>query len=237
VLISTIPINLLAALTGDPKLISETSQLCYSGTHVVGVGIHGSVPDHLKEKNWLYFPEDDCPFYRVTVFSNYSQYNVPGNGFWSLMAEVSESLFRQVDHSTIKKEVLHGMTTTRLLGGEKLASTWHYYAPQGYPTPTIDRDAHINAALDYLDARGILSRGRFGTWKYEVGNQDHTFMQGVEAVDRVLFGAPELTCWYPELVNGGQHRNQRMMFNQQSADAAAGDASVVFAKTAPVAKT
>jgi hypothetical protein len=26
----------------------------------------------------LYFPEDDCPFYRATIFSNYSPNNQPG---------------------------------------------------------------------------------------------------------------------------------------------------------------
>jgi protoporphyrinogen oxidase len=233
-LISTIPVNLLAELISHPKLIYETSQLRYSGTHVVGIGLHGNAPDHLKEKNWIYFPENDCPFYRATIFSNYSPHNAPGHGFWSLMAEVSESSLRPVDHSTIVKEVLHGMTSTRLLNGERVASTWHYYTPQGYPTPTIDRDGHLNAALDYLDERGILSRGRFGTWKYEVGNQDHAFMQGVEAVDKILFGAPELTCWHSDLVNSGKHRSQRLMFKRQSADANAGGAGAVCRETAPV---
>ena len=35
------------------------------------------VPEDLAEKNWMYFPEPDSPFYRVTVFSNYSPANVP----------------------------------------------------------------------------------------------------------------------------------------------------------------
>ena len=47
----------------------------------------------------------------------------------------------------------------------------------------------------------IYSRGRFGAWKYEVGNQDHSFMQGVEIAGRLLSGAPELTLWFPALVN------------------------------------
>ena len=36
---------------------------------------------------------------------------------------------------------------------------------------------------------GIWSRGRFGTYKYEVGNQDHSLMLGVECADNVLFGS------------------------------------------------
>jgi protoporphyrinogen oxidase len=220
-LISTFPIDVLCKLIGDDQLVSDASQLRYSGTHVIGVGIHGNTPAHLQEKNWLYFPEDNCPFYRVTVFSNYSPNNVPGEGYWSLMAEVAESPFRPVDHSTVIKEVIQGMATTKLLSAEdEIVSTWHYYAPHGYPTPTVDRDEHLNVIEASLKTSGILSRGRFGAWRYEVGNQDHCCMQGVEAADNVLFGSPELTCWHPELVNAGKHRDQRVVPHRQNASAA-----------------
>jgi hypothetical protein len=41
-------------------------------------GIRGACP-HGK-KCWLYFPEDDCPFYRTTVFSHYAKKNCPAGG-------------------------------------------------------------------------------------------------------------------------------------------------------------
>lgn len=34
-------------------------------------------------------------------------------------------------------------------------------------------------------------------WKYEVSNQDHSLMQGVEAVDHILTGAEEVTYRQP----------------------------------------
>jgi UDP-galactopyranose mutase len=48
----------------------------------------------------------------------------------------------------------------------------------------------------WLEHRNVSSRGRFGAWLYEIGNMDHSFMQGVEWVDRVLDGTPEVT-WAP----------------------------------------
>ena len=59
----------------------------------------------------------------------------------------------------------------------------------GYPTPSLGRDAVLAEALPWLRQHGIWSRGRFGSYKYEVGNQDHSLMLGVECADNVLFGA------------------------------------------------
>ncbi len=48
--------------------------LC-SSSHIVGIGLRGQCPHGLK--CWLYFPEDNCPFYRTTVFSHYAPKNCP----------------------------------------------------------------------------------------------------------------------------------------------------------------
>jgi len=93
-----------------------------------------------------------------------------------------------------------------LLGSEDLRST---HLNLGYPTPTLGRDEAINNILPTLQKdRQIWSRGRFGAWKYEVANQDHSFMQGVEAVDNILFGSPELTVIDPNWVNS-RSNNER----------------------------
>lgn len=43
------------------------------------------------------------------------------------------------------------------------------------PTPTLERNAALEQILPSLkDQFGIWSRGRFGSWKYECGNQDHS---------------------------------------------------------------
>jgi hypothetical protein len=151
----------------------------------------------------MYFPENTSPFYRVTLFSNYSYNNVPDpTRYWSLMAEVSESPYKPVNHDKVVIDTLQGMYASKLASpADEVASQWSFTAPYGYPTPSVDRDNILNFVQAKLEEWAIYSRGRFGGWKYEVSNQDHSCMQGVEAVNRILFGVPELTYPTPALVN------------------------------------
>jgi len=196
-LLSTIPLKVLAQMCqGMPTETQALAQnLEHSTTHVFGIGLKGQAPSALNKKCWMYFPQDDCPFYRVTVFSHYSPHNVPdAQTDWSLMAEVSESRHKPVNRQTILAQVIQGMLKTKLiLRQEDIISTWHHTAPFGYPIPTLDRDKILSQVLPLLHSAEVYSRGRFGGWKYEVSNQDHSFMQGVEWAEYKVLGTPEKT--------------------------------------------
>jgi protoporphyrinogen oxidase len=200
-LISTIPIDQLIKVTRGISSSKEDS-FVHSSSHIVGIGLKGEPPEKLRTKCWMYFPEDDNPFYRVTVFSNYSPNNVPKGEYWSLMGEVSKSPQKPVDHDHLVNEAMQGFYNTRLIEkNTPVVSTWSYRAEYAYPTPFLRRDQLLDRYLVDLQKKNIYSRGRFGAWKYECGNQDHALMQGVEAVEHILFGTPELTLHYPAFVN------------------------------------
>ena len=78
------------------------------------------------------------------------------------------------------------------------------HAPYGYPIPTVDRDEILGDVLPALEELDIYSRGRFGGWKYEVANMDHSLMQGVEAINRIIHGEEEVTLPTPNIVNAGK---------------------------------
>jgi len=202
-LISTIPLDLLVAMSDLHALQGCAQNLRHSSIHIVGIGLKGSPPPHLKTKCWMYFPEDSSPFYRATVFSNYSPHNVPDIAkYWSLMLEVSESSAKPVDSDSVVESVISGLLATHLIESKaQIVDTWHYNPPYGYPTPTLGRDGILEAVLPGLAELQIFSRGRFGAWKYEVSNQDHSLMQGVELIDSLAGLREELTLWKPELAN------------------------------------
>jgi protoporphyrinogen oxidase len=203
VLLTTIPLTNLITYAGMASARPEVFELKYSSTHVVGLGLKGNPPEHLARKCWIYFPEDNCPFYRVTVFSNYSPHNVPDSrNQWSLMLEVSGSREKKVDSDRVEADVIAGALNTGLISGrDQISHTWRHVVAQGYPTPSLGRNQILFPALTHLEENGIYTRGRFGAWRYEVGNMDHAFMQGVECANRILADGEELTLWYPHLVN------------------------------------
>ena len=122
------------------------------------------------------------------------------------MLEVSESSLKAVDQETIVAESIQGWINTELYipllflyipytliffslrPNDETVSIYHRRFHHGYPTPTLPRGMALEKLLPHLEKREILSRGRSGSWKYEVGNQDHSFMLGVEAVDKIVNG-------------------------------------------------
>ena len=225
-LISTVPLDIFVnMIKGQDSSLEEmkehTSKLVYSHTHVIGIGLTGQPPKTLSSKSWMYFPDSDSPFYRITVFSSYSDDHVPEPGKqWSLMCEAAEPLTHTNPERWTKKHLIdatiQALITYGFIESGMVVSKYYRRLEHGYPVPSINREMILEKVQPWLESKGIFSRGRFGGWRYEVANQDHSFMQGVETADKLLRGIPEETYFDANLVNG--RRNTGRFFNERLLD-------------------
>lgn len=197
-LINTSPLDLLVSKcrTVPEQVAKAAGDLVHNGGLIAGIGFEGKRND---SRCWMYFPENNSPFYRVTNFHNYSPFNVPGGDterHFSLMCETTYSSHKPVDKSRILETTLQGLADSGMIDKkqkQRVVSRYLIDIPYSYPVPTLGRDRALETIQPWLESRSIYSRGRFGAWKYEVGNMDHSFMQGVELVDRLISGKSERT--------------------------------------------
>jgi protoporphyrinogen oxidase len=202
-LLSTVPLDQLVTMSDQrERLQPAAAELRYTPVHVFGIALHGRPSPTIAHRCWMYFPQKDCPFHRVTTFSLYSPFNVPdASRYWSLLVEASEPPERAERGDSLVEPVIDGLVRNRLITRDQLHHVWHIRLERGYPVPTLKREAALAAILPALEAVDLYSRGRFGAWRYEVSNQDHSFAQGVEVVDRWLKGSVERTLNDPNGVN------------------------------------
>lgn len=193
-LVSTMPIDRLVAAVdrcpGDVR--SAAAALRRTGVRIVGVGYEGPPPEGWS---WMYFPDGSLPFYRVTNFARYSPHNVPGgdtDAYSSFLTETSYSSFRQLPEHGLEQQVAEGLAATGLApSGSAIASVHTIDAEYAYPVPTRDRDRALDTIQPWLLERGIYSRGRFGSWRYEIGNMDHAVKMGIDVARLLVEGRPE----------------------------------------------
>ena len=205
-LISTIPLVRLADLVGDVQIASRAQQLRHTHVQVVGVAPSEPIPEQLKDKTWVYVPDKSCPFYRVTPFSIFSPDHVPDvERHCSFLCEISYPGHTPNVAPDMVAPTLKGLRDQGLMDvNPDTTHIFNMWAEFGYPVPTRDRDDILHDVIPALEKMNIFSRGRFGGWKYEVANMDHSVMQGVEAVDRILDGTEEVTWPTPNIVNAGK---------------------------------
>ena len=173
-------------------LIDAAGQLVSNSVTVVGMGYETPLVD---DRSWLYFPDDDVPFYRATNFAKYAPANVPGGRteqYCSWMTEIASSPHRPLEPDGLTERVDAALRRLRLVPQDAHIASVHVdHIERAYPVPTLGRDAALAVIHPWLEKHDIFSRGRFGAWRYELGNMDHAVKMGVDIARRLVRGTPE----------------------------------------------
>ncbi|KJH50174.1 hypothetical protein DICVIV_03682 [Dictyocaulus viviparus] len=125
--------------------------------------------------------------------SNFNERLTPNAAlFWSVLVEIGMKVDEPVNESKIIESTINDLIKHGIIyPTNSIESKWIHVLPHGYPIPTLKRDDELRKAHNQLEKKRIFSRGRFGSWRYEVANQDHSFTMGMEVVDRIVFGSEE----------------------------------------------
>jgi len=73
----------------------------------------------------------------------------------------------------------------------RIVSRYVIELPYSYPVPTLYRDNALRVLQPYLENKRVSSWGKSCGWIYEVVNIGHSFLQGIEVMDRILQGQQE----------------------------------------------
>jgi len=196
VLISTAPLDLFTGMlrSGDQRLRDAAAGLSHNHLVVMGFGLEKRIE---TGKCWIYFADQEMPCYRATHFSHYSANNVPGGDttrYSSIMCEMSHRIGETPDSATVMEKTIAGLIRAGILEEQdrgRIVSRYYRPVEYSYPIPTLERDRALSVLQPALMEKAIYSRGRFGAWRYEIGNMDHSVMMGVEAVNHILAGEKE----------------------------------------------
>jgi len=173
-------------------VLCAADSLTHNSVTMVGVGYGTPATD---DRSWFYFPEPDVPFYRATNFAKYSPANVPGadtQQFSSWMTEIASSPWRPLDSEGLVDRVDAALRRVGLVAAEAPRVSAHVeHIDRAYPVPTLGRDEALAVIQPWLMAHGIYARGRFGAWRYELGNMDHAVKMGVDVARLLVAGTPE----------------------------------------------
>lgn len=184
ILVNTIPLPALCRMVKDvPANVLEASEGldCTSGC-LVSLGTKGSLyPDYL----WYYIYDEDVPPARVYYPSSKSPMNAPP-GHSSLQAEIYFSRRAKpfTDEGVGLERVLRTFSERGMVDrGAVVAADARTVE---WANIIFDHGAEKRRAivLDYLESKGVIGAGRFGTWSYLWSDQ--SLLSGKRAAERIV---------------------------------------------------
>jgi protoporphyrinogen oxidase len=183
VMISTLPLpTLVHMIPHVPEHVRSAAHALLSNK-VVTINLGVDTPD-LTDRHWVYFPEREFVFQRISFPATLSASMAPP-GKSSITAEISLP-----KHSTVPMESLVAQCIEGLRRCGVLRSTDRV---QVINTTVIDPayviyDHHhsdaVSCVRSYLRDQGIVTCGRFGEWEYL--NIDHSLLSGRRAANEIM---------------------------------------------------
>jgi protoporphyrinogen oxidase len=181
-LISSLPLPKLMDMI-DPVPISiqkASSQLKYNKVYSVNIGVNRA---SISNAHWIYYPEQEFVFHRISFPMNFSPSMVP-EGASSVTAEISASASEEISEHGLVQRVIDDLILARVLEkDDEILVTGLMRLEPAYVIYNHSHNKNVSMIHQFLYDKGIYPCGRFGMWEYY--NMDHAILSGKSAAEGV----------------------------------------------------
>ncbi len=185
-LVSSMPLSeLIAALDPPPPGMVPGGLLRCVPIWVLNVGVRRP---NISDQHWIYFPEEEFPFFRVGCYTAFGPHLAP-EGCSSLYVEVPGRMGEWGGDDRWVAASLDGLCRCGILKSmDEVELKLPLFLPFAYVVFDHHRSKHLAQVLAFLESEGIHPVGRYGRWGY--GTMEQALIEGRE-VARKLAGGSE----------------------------------------------
>jgi protoporphyrinogen oxidase len=183
--LSTLPLPyLIESINPSQTMLSEqVNNVTYRALIFVYLMING---DQIGKDHWLYFPQKDYIFNRVSEPITFSSTHAP-IGKTSLCVEITckeaDELW-ELPVEELYQQVIRDLKKAGLIDPEQVEGLFTYRFPWGYPIYTVDYERYLNRLLAYVDELdNLVTFGRQGAFDYS--NMSESIASGLKTAELI----------------------------------------------------
>jgi len=182
-LVVTVPLpGFLEMVSGGPEgLTAAAHRLDWTVVGCLNLGVDR--PEIAGGAHWIYFPDEDVPFYRAGFPSNFSSTVAPA-GTSSMYIEFGLRRGESFDAEALERDTLAALRREGILdaGDRVLAQDWIRVDP-GYVIFDRARQRAMQEVQRALEPRGVHLIGRYGAWTYSY--MERAMLDGLQLAERL----------------------------------------------------
>ncbi len=184
-IINTMPLNEFLFGCSSTSLVQAANKLLCTSVMCLNLGIERP---SFSDKQWVYYPEKQYPFYRLGFYNTFSSAMVP-QGCSSMYIECS---YRNKSERSIKNLVRASRAEVKKLfnlSEDEIVVENTLSIPHAYVIYDLWRERNLAKLLVRLEQEGIYSIGRYGAWKY--ASMQESVLDGRNVANKIIV---QLAC-------------------------------------------
>lgn len=182
-LVSSLPLKklILNILEDAPIRIKKCAKLL-KANKVLNINL--GVKRNIKDKHWIYFPENKYVFYRAGFANNFSKDLAP-KGCSSIYTEIAlKKNVKKSEYKNYINKVIKDLIKAEILSKTDIIDeVCPFLIDPAYVIYDKYRDECVKEILEFLEKNNIYSIGRYGRWEYSA--MEDAMLQGYEVSRRI----------------------------------------------------